>query len=283
MTFAIFSYLSRDLVTIVDQSSQKIGGKAYYSALALASLGAEITAFIRTDENSANLLAQFQHPNLTIFNFKTKQTPRYENFFEDYSLNKRIFKGIVDDFQFTPELLTEEMKSSLEKCSYIILSPASPWEMELSFLQYLKTNYSAKLCADLDFFLKHADAEGKIHPSNLDYVHSVLSFLDLAMVSREDLSLLGIKENQDLSSFTEKYNLELILTKGSEGAEIFTEGKRYLIPAVKPQRLVDATGAGDTFLGAYLFYRQNHDAESSGYFAAKVTSQKLGSKGAYLG
>ena len=45
----------------------------------------------------------------------------------------------------------------------------------------------------------------------------------------------------------------LIVTRGEQGAEIFTGGKRIDIPCVKVDNLVDPTGCGDAFRAGLLF------------------------------
>jgi adenosine kinase len=44
----------------------------------------------------------------------------------------------------------------------------------------------------------------------------------------------------------------LLLTLGKNGAQIQVDDKTYRIPAVKPRRIVEPTGAGDAFRGGML-------------------------------
>jgi len=44
----------------------------------------------------------------------------------------------------------------------------------------------------------------------------------------------------------------VIITKGKKGSLLSHKGKSYVIPACKPKALVDATGAGDAYIGAFL-------------------------------
>jgi len=44
----------------------------------------------------------------------------------------------------------------------------------------------------------------------------------------------------------------VIVTLGMKGAALSVEGKFYNIPACKPQKFVDPTGAGDAFIGGFL-------------------------------
>lgn len=45
----------------------------------------------------------------------------------------------------------------------------------------------------------------------------------------------------------------LIVTLGAEGSEVWVDGERALVPAVKAAELVDPTGCGDAYRGALLF------------------------------
>jgi sugar/nucleoside kinase (ribokinase family) len=43
-----------------------------------------------------------------------------------------------------------------------------------------------------------------------------------------------------------------LVTMGAKGAVLSVEGTRYDIPACKPEKIVDPTGAGDAFIGGFL-------------------------------
>lgn len=44
----------------------------------------------------------------------------------------------------------------------------------------------------------------------------------------------------------------MVVTRGEEGAAIWTEGQEYTIPAVPPVKIIDPTGVGDAFRGGFL-------------------------------
>eukprot|EP01035_Chromulina_nebulosa_P058368 gene58368-79917_t len=46
---------------------------------------------------------------------------------------------------------------------------------------------------------------------------------------------------------------EVIITLGSKGSVIYTNGVFYEIPAFKPTDVIDATGCGDTYMAGYLY------------------------------
>ncbi len=77
---------------------------------------------------------------------------------------------------------------------------------------------------------------------------------------------------------------EVIVTLGSQGSLVFTEGRLYRIPAYKPGKLVDATGCGDTYLAGYLIRRlEGADVEACGRFGAALATLKMEGYGPFTG
>ncbi|MBD3191701.1 MAG: hypothetical protein GF308_13720 [Candidatus Heimdallarchaeota archaeon] len=71
----------------------------------------------------------------------------------------------------------------------------------------------------------------------------------------------------------------LVITRAHKGAIIYQGKKRYDIPAF-PTKVADATGAGDTFITAFLFeYFRTKDSYNSGLFAAATASFKISTAG----
>jgi len=77
---------------------------------------------------------------------------------------------------------------------------------------------------------------------------------------------------------------EVIITNGSSGSVIYSDGVFYTIPAYRPVEIVDATGCGDTYMAGYL-YQRNKGAgiQESGEFAAAMAGLKTIGSGAFMG
>ena len=68
----------------------------------------------------------------------------------------------------------------------------------------------------------------------------------------------------------------LIITRGAEGAVIYSSNKQYSIPVAKAEKLVDPTGCGDAFRAGLLYGLMNDlDWESTGRLAALMGSIKI--------
>jgi adenosine kinase len=68
----------------------------------------------------------------------------------------------------------------------------------------------------------------------------------------------------------------LIVTRGGEGAWIFTGGQRIDIETVQPDAIIDPTGCGDAFRGGLLYGIANgFDWQKSGRLASLMGSIKI--------
>jgi sugar/nucleoside kinase (ribokinase family) len=77
---------------------------------------------------------------------------------------------------------------------------------------------------------------------------------------------------------------EVIITLGSKGSVIYTNGIFYEIPAFKPTAIVDATGCGDTYMAGYLYKKTNGAGiEDCGRFGAAMATIKIGASGPFAG
>ncbi len=72
----------------------------------------------------------------------------------------------------------------------------------------------------------------------------------------------------------------LIVTKGAQGAEIYSHGKCIVIPPVPAAKVIDPTGCGDAFRGGLLFGLENGmDWETTGRLASLMGSIKITHQG----
>lgn len=93
-------------------------------------------------------------------------------------------------------------------------------------------------------------------------------------------------ENKDLDSLLEEQGGKLIVTLGSEGAAAWAEGSILHILA-RPAHVVDTTGAGDTFNGAFAVGLANayslEEALRFANVAASLSTEGDGAQGGMPG
>lgn len=72
----------------------------------------------------------------------------------------------------------------------------------------------------------------------------------------------------------------LVVTLGAEGCDVWIEGQRTHVPAVKPQAVVDPTGCGDAWRGALLFgLEQGWSLERCAALGNRIGALKIAQRG----
>ena len=110
---------------------------------------------------------------------------------------------------------------------------------------------------------------------NEEYEHrlkQVISHVDILTAADEEIEFFG-----GLEKIREKTE-EIIVTRGAEGAELFTEKNKFFAES-NDVEVVDTTGAGDALTGAYLAFRHK-GKEKALNKAVEAASVSITSKGA---
>ncbi|ADC72558.1 Adenosine kinase [Thioalkalivibrio sp. K90mix] len=72
----------------------------------------------------------------------------------------------------------------------------------------------------------------------------------------------------------------MIVTRGGEGSDIYTGGKKITIPSVEPAAIKDPTGCGDSYRAGILFgLEKGYDWETTGRIASLIGSIKIAHSG----
>ncbi|WP_457612172.1 carbohydrate kinase family protein [Methanocaldococcus sp.] len=143
------------------------------------------------------------------------------------------------------------------------------------------------------------DPKFNIEMAKKNYNKSIVSFdpgQDLPLYNKEDLEevikysnfLFMNKHEFERAKNLLNYNLEdfiknldiLVVTKGSKGSVIYTKDEKIEIPAIKPKKVVDPTGAGDAYRAGFLTgYLKGYDLKSCGLIASATASFVVEEKG----
>lgn len=108
-------------------------------------------------------------------------------------------------------------------------------------------------------------------------------FIELATyvaVNDYEAELLTQRTNLTLHEIAGRVDA-LIVTRGEQGAEIFSKGKRIDIPCVQADKVVDPTGCGDAFRAGLLYGLTNGmDWATTGRLGSLMGAIKIASQGA---
>jgi sugar/nucleoside kinase (ribokinase family) len=109
------------------------------------------------------------------------------------------------------------------------------------------------LSVDPQGFLRSFDENGNVTQS-LQADKRILSLINIYKSSQDEIfALTGKSELKPAIKAVHDYGVGTVLvTMGAKGSLLSVEGAHYIVPACKSAVLVDPTGAGDVFIGAFL-------------------------------
>ncbi len=104
-------------------------------------------------------------------------------------------------------------------------------------------------------------------------IREFLPYADIIKISDEELSFIsGFDNIKDAREFFFKGRCQiLIYTKGKDGVELFTRDNKYLSVDGYIVKTIDTTGAGDSFIGAFIFKLLEQDCIE----LQKISDEKL--------
>lgn len=113
-----------------------------------------------------------------------------------------------------------------------------------------------------------------------------LCYIDILKANELEMEVLtGTKDIKQGCKILSEWGVkEVVITLGSKGSVIYADNQFYVIPAFTPQKVVDATGCGDTYMAGYL-YKRSLDAEiqQSGEFGAAMATINIENSGPFNG
>jgi sugar/nucleoside kinase (ribokinase family) len=138
----------------------------------------------------------------------------------------------------------------------------APIVNELSEDTVTKLRKSARILSlDPQGFVRSFDFQGKVR-LKLWREKSVLELIDVYKSSQEEMkTVTGTSDMQLAAKKIRNYGVKIvIITRGMRGSTLFFDDAFCNVPACKSRLVLDPTGAGDAFIGAFLAeYIRNKD------------------------
>ena len=114
---------------------------------------------------------------------------------------------------------------------------------------------------------------------NGDELLACLQLADYCTVNDYEARLLCERTGRSVGSLATEVKA-LIVTRGGEGSEIHTGGRRIEIPTARPSAVQDPTGCGDAYRAGLLYgIEQGMDWEQTGRLASLMGAIKIASRG----
>lgn len=235
-----FVIIGNPTIDIIE-GEKLIGGSVIYSSLTISKLGYGVT-IIGNKGRDFNV-------DLTGIDVRLKDVSKTTKF----EIGKDRLKIIERSDPISKEALPS-LKSKIVHCAPVFR------EIDYELLRFLQRD-AGFLSIDMHGFVRE-EREGKIVLEKPK--HGIKA--DFVKMSKEESRHVNVDAGI------------IAITKGRKGAEIIAD-KTYEIPAF-PAKVIDPTGAGDVFCGAFLVrYHETKDVYRSGLFASAAASMVCEGKG----
>lgn len=272
MRVAVLGPIAKDEVFVDGKKHISMGGIPFYVGKALQSLGVPCTLFVSHAKDDLNWVKE-QLRGLELVHFFSEKTLCFRLKYSSENPDQRVHETF-----YSPNKTGIGVVESLEEFDYIIMGPLFYGDVDESLFEKLKHKKIV-----LGNFGMFNYAEGnkmvKKHPEK---ALAIMRYLEYLFLDEQEAKFVAQKKSlEEAVSLLQQHVKKIVITKGSKGSEIFVGSKKFTIPAFPPKKLVDPTGAGDTYLAAFVaslsFFKD--DYERAGKFAAMAATVSIEEKG----
>ena len=279
MTFHIIGHVTRDRIVSGGATREQPGGGAYYAALALARLGAEVEVITRlaADDRTA-LLRELGAAGVELAVRLSPATTTFENTWLDAALTRRT--------QAVTAVAAPFGVADLPATNVILmyLAPLLATDMDTRFMECAAGRGVVAL--DAQGMVRQVQGEtgggsGPVVARPWEDAATALQWVSFLKVDAGEAAMLTgqddpVRAARQLARRLGRAPREAIVSLAERGAVIASPQRTHHIAALPTTRPVDATGCGDTFFAAYLLRRRRgDDIPTAGRFAAACATLTL--------
>jgi sugar/nucleoside kinase (ribokinase family) len=230
-----------------------LGGSASYASLTARELGqtAGILTAIADDFPFLNLLR-----NISVNNIGSPSTTTFKNIYHN-GIREQIISSVARTIR--PADVPEELTGAAIVYLCPIANEVAP-DVALCFRESL-------VGVGAQGWFREWDATGRVRKKKWESAIRVAEAVDAIVYSELDTD-----DPYVLAEELAHHAPIVIVTQSSQGADVFTDGRRIHVPAFEIDE-IDPTGAGDVFAAAFLFHFQSSaDVLASAKFACCAAS-----------
>lgn len=239
MTFLVIGHLTKDIILKDGKRIERIGGGAYYSALALSCFG-KVKVLTKIGKDFPERFLEEFGRRIELILLPSKKSTIYE--LRYLNKGKRILR-LLDKGD---EIKAQELPK-LDEFDIILVNPVAK-EISPETLEGVKKYYLSLDLQGLVREFKEVIEIGKIEKSLLKNVKIIHANLN-------EISALG-KFEEAIEFLRKNIKVALISNGGKKGIAI-ENGKIYSYYPPKVE-VKDTTGAGDCFLAVFTYFYKNY-------------------------
>ena len=271
-------HITRDRIITPQQTIDMAGGTSFYMAHGMHHLSQDFPFQLVTKigQESQEEVDHLRQMNIDVLSYSSPHSVFFENHY-GLNSNQRTQRVLAKAAPFTIEEM-EPLAAEVFHLGSLLADDFSP-----EIVKFL----AQKGCISIDVqgYLREVRGE-KVYAVDWKDMDAVLPYVDIVKLNEHEM--YAIMHTNDPKIVAEKlasYGVrEVIITLGSYGSLIYANKTCYEIPAYTPQKIVDATGCGDTYSTGYLYMRsQGATFQEAGRFASAMCTLKLEHNGPFEG
>ncbi|MDO5820854.1 MAG: PfkB family carbohydrate kinase [Methanobrevibacter sp.] len=277
----IIGPITKDVNIYNGITESAVGGAVYYESFVFENLNIDHVILTTLNMEDWNLLNDFPNKDNVLAVIKD-ETLVFENEYLDDS--QRIQKS---NFANIPITLSNfnAVNVDIDEFDAILLNPLVLTDLDMDLLRYLNES-GLPVFLSLQGLLREKSEGGRVRQVKPNVLEDILDYVDVLFLDVYEAQFLY----PDLSAGDAARELaslgpnEVIITQNKEGSLIYRndEDKLYDIDAYDVKEKISPTGAGDTYMAAYVIkHMENEDAAKCADFASKVAALKLETEGPF--
>ncbi|MCM1449886.1 MAG: PfkB family carbohydrate kinase [Clostridiales bacterium] len=253
------------------------GGTAFYFAHALSHMDhSEFMLLTSVGESEMKAVDDIRALGIEVKVIPSRKSVFFENKYGE-DLNDRTQRVLAKADPFT----VENLKDAEARIFHLGTLLADDFSLEA--IKLLSTR--GIVSVDAQGYLREVRGE-QVYPVDWTGKEEALKYIDILKANEKEMeTITGETDPHRAALKLASWGVnEVLLTLGDQGSLILADGIFYEIPAYTTDKVVDATGCGDTYMAGYLYCRSKGlGYEESGRFAAAMCTLKLAHTGPFTG
>ena len=269
-------HITLDKVVTPRVTAHMAGGTSFYFSNAIRNMDVSYTLVTTLAQSEMVVVEKMRAKGINVNACACGLSVYFENIYSE-NQDHRTQRVLQKANPFTVEQL-QEIDAQI-----FHLGPLLADDMPVELIKEL--NSRGKVSLDVQGYLRKVEDKNVV-PIDWADKREALQYIDILKANEHETEVLtGSKDIHEGARILADWGVkEVVLTLGSMGSVIYTDGVFYNIPAYKPSAVVDATGCGDTYMAGYLYQRiKGASFQQAGEFAAAMASFKIESSGPFTG
>lgn len=269
-------HITHDRVITPVSDRHMAGGTAFYFSNALARLNVSYCLLTAVADGEVDAIEELRALDVEVKTQETLNTLYFENIYPE-NQDHRTQRVLQQAEPFVVEGLNEI------EAEYFHLGPLLANDIPLELIVQLSERSTVSL--DVQGYLRKVE-NYQVYPVEWMQKQDALPFVDILKANDTEVEVLtGLADMYEGARLLAGWGVkEVVVTLGSRGSIIYTDGVFYEIPVFKPETIKDATGCGDTYMAGYLYKRSlGASVKEAGYFASAMAGLKIASAGPFSG